>query len=136
MMNLEFLPINSVQDDFDVLASVTSPTRVHQKKDVRKPITDREQFNTATFLFRKIAETLSALTESEFSDKMRLFVDLHALIRTNQPIELLLNENAEKTLSSIDGQAMEIVPQECPSPVSENRESSINEISFINAIYR
>jgi len=100
---------------------------VHQKKKARKPITEREQFNTATLLFRKIAETLSLLTETEFSDKMRLFVDILDLIKANQPIELLLTENAVTILSSMDGSAIKILPQECSSPVSENNESNTKE---------
>lgn len=95
---------------------------MHKKENARKPVTEREQFNTATLLFRKIAETISMLTEAKFSEKIRLFVDIHTLIRADQPIELLLDENAMKTLSLTDGSAIKNPTQETSSPVSENSE--------------
>lgn len=62
------------------------------------------------------------LTEAKFSEKIRLFVDIHTLIRADQPIELLLDENAMKTLSLTDGSAIKNPTQETSSPVSENSE--------------
>jgi hypothetical protein len=56
------------------------------------------------------------LTEAKFSEKIRLFVDIHTLIRDDQPIELLRNENAMKTLDIKNS------TQEISSPVSENSE--------------
>lgn len=56
------------------------------------------------------------LTEAKFSEKILLFVDIHTLIKADQPIELLLNENSMKTLDIKNS------TQEISSPVSENSE--------------
>lgn len=53
------------------------------------PRTEKDQYNLATNLFRKLAETLSALTINDFQEKMRLFHEIHALIKADKPIQLM-----------------------------------------------
>ena len=58
-------------------------------KKVRLPRTERDQYNLATNLFRKMAETITSLTIPDFQEKMRLFHDIHALIKADKPIQLV-----------------------------------------------
>jgi hypothetical protein len=60
----------SCQVDAVVPANVSSPTATHHSKHItRKPITDRDQFNLATILFRKVA-TISELAQSDFEGQL------------------------------------------------------------------
>lgn len=67
-----------------------APSTISKKpKKVRKgPVTAREQYNMALSLFKKMAETLSGLAYSNFQEKLQLFLDVHDLIKKDQPIRL------------------------------------------------
>jgi hypothetical protein len=52
------------------------------------PVTVREQFNMALTLFKKMAETLSGLTSSDFQQKIQFFLEIHDLIKKEKPIRL------------------------------------------------
>ncbi|KAI9550671.1 hypothetical protein GHT06_004575 [Daphnia sinensis] len=78
-----------LEDEAVIQANVSSPTAVQVKKKLRMPRTEKDQFNLATNLFRKLAETLSALTINDFQEKMRLFHQIHALIKADKPIQLM-----------------------------------------------
>nr|CAH0102689.1 unnamed protein product [Daphnia galeata] len=97
-----------LEDDLDIPASVTSPTRVHKKEKARKPVTEREQFNTATLLFRKIAKTIITLDiknstqeisspvseNSEFDNEVRTSEKKPSLkIPMNVPLQCLRKTN-------------------------------------------
>ncbi|KZS19231.1 Uncharacterized protein APZ42_014397 [Daphnia magna] len=92
----------------DILASVTSPTRVHKKEKARKPVTEREQFNTATLLFRKIAETING----------------SAIKNPTQETSSPVSENSEfdNDVKIPDRKTITKNPHECSSPVSEENE--------------
>lgn len=68
---------------------MSSPTGIHKKKKARLPRTERDQYNLTTNLFRKLAETISSMTIPDFQEKMRLFHDIHALIKADKPIQLV-----------------------------------------------
>ncbi|KAK4024393.1 hypothetical protein OUZ56_009815 [Daphnia magna] len=91
-----------------ILASVTSPTRVHKKEKARKPVTEREQFNTATLLFRKIAETING----------------SAIKNPTQETSSPVSENSEfdNDVKIPDRKTITKNPHECSSPVSEENE--------------
>lgn len=59
----------------------------------------------ASDLFRKMANTLSSLTESDFQDKLQLFINIHALIKTNKPVRLVQQAN--------DTQNNHLAPNSC-----------------------
>jgi hypothetical protein len=42
----------------------------------------------ALSLFKKMADTLSGLAYSDFQEKLQLFLDVHDLIKKDQPIRL------------------------------------------------
>ncbi|KZS20623.1 Uncharacterized protein APZ42_012634 [Daphnia magna] len=58
-------------------------------KLTRKPITNKDQFNFATTFFRKVADTLSQLAQSNFEEKMQLFDKIHVLIKEGKPVQLI-----------------------------------------------
>jgi hypothetical protein len=78
-----------------VSANISSPTGVHKTKKPRLPRTERDQYNLASNLFRKMAETISSLTIPDFQEKMRLFHDIHALIKADKPIQLVQSSRQE-----------------------------------------
>ncbi|KZS01713.1 Uncharacterized protein APZ42_001539, partial [Daphnia magna] len=65
-----------LEDDAILTPSVTSPTKVQTYKRLRMPKMEREQFNMALDLFRKMANTLSSFTKSDFQDKLQLFIKI------------------------------------------------------------
>lgn len=69
--------------------SSAPPTAVVKNKKKRLPVTEKEQYNLAFTLFKKMAETLSGLTASDFQDKLQLFFDIHDLIKKEKPIRLI-----------------------------------------------
>ncbi|KZS05361.1 Uncharacterized protein APZ42_031471 [Daphnia magna] len=78
-----------LEDEAVIQANVSSPTAKQGKKKLRMPKTENDQYNLATNLFRKLSETLSALTINDFQEKMRLFHETHALIKADKPIQLM-----------------------------------------------
>lgn len=71
-----------------VETNISPPTAVVKAKRIRRPVTAREQYNLALSLFKKMAETLSGLTASDFQDKLQLFLDIHDLINKDKPVRL------------------------------------------------
>jgi hypothetical protein len=57
------------------------------------PVTAREQFNMALTLFKKMAETLSGLTSSDFQQKLQFFLDIHDLIKRRNQLGYLQRVN-------------------------------------------
>jgi hypothetical protein len=93
----------SCQVDAVVPANVSSPTATHHSKHItRKPITDRDQFNLATILFRKVADTISELAQSDFEEKMQLFQKIHDLIKEGKPVELMHSGSLPHTVPPTD----------------------------------
>ncbi|KAI9555984.1 hypothetical protein GHT06_018542 [Daphnia sinensis] len=79
-----------LENDAVVPACVSSATGTHYSKQLtRKPITDKDQFNVATTFFRKVADTLSQLSQSDFEEKMKLFDKKHVLIKEGKPVQLI-----------------------------------------------
>lgn len=71
-----------------LLPKCLAPSTISKEpKKVRKgPVTTREQYNMALSLFKKMADTLSGLAYSDFQEKLQLFLDIHDLIKKDQPI--------------------------------------------------
>lgn len=57
------------------------------------PKTEREQYNMASDLFKKLANTLSILSEPDFQDKLQLFINIHDLVKMNKPVRLVHQAN-------------------------------------------
>nr|CAH0109598.1 unnamed protein product [Daphnia galeata] len=55
----------------------------------RNECLERDQYNLATNLFRKMAETIIFLTIPDFQEKMRLFHYIQVLIKADKPIQLV-----------------------------------------------
>lgn len=61
----------------------------HSKQLTRKSITDKDQFNIATIFFRKVADILSELAQSDFEIKIKLFHEIHDVIKKEKSVELM-----------------------------------------------
>lgn len=78
----------TTQDGVVVAANEAPPTIVAKKRRIKRPLTAREQFNTSYALFKQMATTMSQLTAADFNEKFQLLLDIHDLMKMNQPITL------------------------------------------------
>lgn len=73
----------------------------------QKPKTGKDQYNDAIALFRSIADTLSELSETNFNEKLKLFREIHRLIKVVRPISL--RESTSQSNDKDDSRILENV---------------------------
>ena len=124
MNSINFWILFAIQDDAVTVPNVTSQTQVHvSKKRRRIPKTQKDQYNMAMDLFKKMSDNLSSLSESDFQDKLQLFFDINALIKENKPVRLLQHNNDTTTLVA-DEVAADAADEVAADAVDEFEENS------------
>ena len=70
------------QHDVVVPVNISSPMATYYSNPItRKFITNSDLFNIATIFFRKVTDTISALAQFDFEEKVQHFHNIHDLIK-------------------------------------------------------
>ncbi|KAI9556097.1 hypothetical protein GHT06_018669 [Daphnia sinensis] len=73
--------------------------------------TEKDQYKLASNFFLRLAQTLCALSIPDFQEKMRLFHDIHDLIKLKKPIQLMQASQQDKNEEGNDEPHDVLLPQ-------------------------